>query len=68
MVVELGSELKAWATYPGGQSGNPISSRYDDRIPLWTRGELQPLHVPRTPDQLTGTQRTSELDLVPRQP
>lgn len=68
MVVELGSEIRAWATYPGGQSGNPISSRYDDRIPLWTRGELQPLHVPRTPDGLTSAQRSSELDLIPRRP
>ena len=68
MVVELGSEIRAWATYPGGQSGNPISTRYDDRIPLWTRGELQPLHVPRTPDGLTSAQRSSELDLIPRRP
>ena len=68
MVVELGSELKAWATYPGGQSGNPISTRYDDRIPLWTRGELQPLHVPRTPNELTDAQRSSQLDLTPHRP
>jgi penicillin amidase len=31
MVVELGPELRAWATYPGGQSGNPVSPRYRDR-------------------------------------
>ena len=65
MVVELGTEIKAWAIYPGGQSGNPISTRYDDRIPPWTKGELQPLHVPRTPDALTDAQRSSRLDLIP---
>ena len=32
MVVELGPDIRAWATYPGGQSGNPASSRYRDRI------------------------------------
>jgi penicillin amidase len=32
MVVELGPEVKAWATYPGGQSGAPASRRYKDRI------------------------------------
>ena len=32
MVVELGPELRAWATYPGGQSGNPLSARYRDRM------------------------------------
>ncbi len=68
MVVELGSELRAWATYPGGQSGNPVSSRYDDRIALWTKGELQPVHVPRTPEALTGAQRVSELELIPGRP
>ncbi|MFN2317775.1 MAG: penicillin acylase family protein, partial [Gemmatimonadales bacterium] len=31
MVVELGEEVRAWVTYPGGQSGNPLSRWYDDR-------------------------------------
>src|SRR3990170_3896465 len=39
MVVELGPELRAWGTYPGGQSGNPLSRRYDDRIAKWVNGE-----------------------------
>lgn len=51
-VVELGPELQAWGTYPGGQSGNPASARYDDRLPLWQRGELAALRLPRAPAEL----------------
>jgi penicillin G amidase len=54
MVVQLGPELRAWGTYPGGQSGNPASPRYDDRIPVWTRGELSALRFPRRPGALAA--------------
>ncbi|HEX6316382.1 MAG TPA: penicillin acylase family protein, partial [Gemmatimonadaceae bacterium] len=47
MVVELGDDVRAWGTYPGGQSGNPASPRYKDRIPLWRIGELDTLRAPR---------------------
>jgi acyl-homoserine lactone acylase PvdQ len=65
MVVELGPEVSAWATYPGGQSGNPLSARYRDRIPLWVNGELEPVHFPRTRDALDVKQRSAELTLLP---
>ena len=45
-VVELGPEVRAWGTYPGGQSGNPVSARYDDRLPQWTAGTLDTLRFP----------------------
>ncbi len=45
-VVELGPEVRAWGTYPGGQSGNPVSARYDDRLPRWTDGTLDTLRFP----------------------
>jgi penicillin amidase len=48
MVVELGSSVRGWGTYPGGQSGNPASSRYDDRLAGWSRGELSELRFPPT--------------------
>jgi penicillin amidase len=64
MVVDLGPEIRAWATYPGGQSGNPFSDRYRDRIPLWSRGELEEVRFPRAVDQLK--QRTSMLTLRPK--
>ena len=47
MVVELGDSVRAWGTYPGGQSGNPASPRYKDRIPLWREGVLDTLFAPR---------------------
>jgi penicillin amidase len=65
MVVELGPELRAWATYPGGQSGNPVSPRYLDRLPQWTRGELSPVNVPATPSALDAAHRSSVLTLRP---
>ena len=66
MVVELGPELQAWATYPGGQSGNPVSARYRDRVPLWVNGELEPVRIPRTPAALGDGQRSAVLTLQPR--
>ena len=61
-VVELGPEISAWGTYPGGQSGNPLSTRYADRIGQWQRGELSPLRLPRTatdlPDSLVASRLT----------
>jgi penicillin amidase len=68
MVVDLGPDIQAWATYPGGQSGNPVSTRYRDRIPLWTKGELEPVRLPRMPNALPPAQRSSELTLVPLSP
>ena len=65
MVVELGPELQAWATYPGGQSGNPISTRYQNRIPIWMRGDLESVRLPRLPNALESAQRSSELTLLP---
>jgi penicillin amidase len=64
MVVELGPELHAWGTYPGGQSGNPASRRYADRLPKWTAGELDSLRVPRRPEELGG-RLVSTLTLAP---
>jgi penicillin amidase len=64
MVVELGSSVRAWGTYPGGQSGNPASIRYDDRLPLWIRGELAELRFPRRAEELEAR---SSLRLIPEQ-
>jgi penicillin amidase len=55
MVVELGKDVRAWGTYPGGQSGNPASPHYDDGLDQWIRGELAPLRFPRTPSDLPST-------------
>ncbi len=65
-VVELGDSITAWGTYPGGQSGNPVSSRYADRIELWRTGALAPLRLPRAAADLSGAQLRSALILRPR--
>jgi len=52
MVVEMGPEVRAWTTYPGGQSGNPASAFYGDRIPQWSAGELEAVLFPLAPDSL----------------
>lgn len=38
MVVELGSEVRAWGSYPGGQSGHPGSRFYDSFVDGWAAG------------------------------
>ena len=65
MVVELGPTLRAWATYPGGQSGNPASARYRDRLPQWLAGTLEAVHVPMRPSDLAASQRSATLVLRP---
>ncbi len=52
MVVEMGPEVRAWTTYPGGQSANPASRFYDDRITQWSAGELEAVLLPIAPDGL----------------
>jgi len=65
MVVDLGPTVHAWTTYPGGQSGNPASSRYRDRIPEWVRGSLEAVHMPMTAAELPTTLRGATLTLRP---
>jgi penicillin amidase len=48
MVVEMAPQVRAWGIYPGGQSGNPFSQRYSDRIRRWSAGELDELRFPRS--------------------
>ncbi len=66
MVVELGPEIRAWGTYPGGQSGNPLSVRYRDRIDRWSTGQLDTLRFPRRPQDIPGTRVSATLTLAPR--
>ena len=65
MVVELGPEVRAWGTYPGGQSGNPASKRYDDRLAKWQAGELDTLRFPHRAADLSGRTLSSTLTLTP---
>ena len=65
MVVELGPEVRGWVTYPGGQSGNPASTRYRDHLAVWSAGQLEPARVPRRPDGLDAAHRSATLTLAP---
>jgi penicillin amidase len=51
MVVELGPEVRAWGNYPGGQSGNPGSRSYDDRVEDWAAGRPYELLFLRSADE-----------------
>ena len=52
MVVSLEpSGIKMWATYPGGQSGNPGSAHYLDLLPRWVKGEYFSLPFFHAPDE-----------------
>lgn len=62
-VVEMGPEVRAWGTYPGGQSGNPVSRRYADRVPTWQRGDLSELRFPRAARDLPDSLISSRLTL-----
>ncbi len=60
-VVELSGDVHAWGTYPGGQSGNPVSARYDDRLATWAAGKLDSLRFPRKPADLKAPRATLTL-------
>lgn len=65
LVAELGPTVRGWATYPGGQSANALSSRYRDRIDGWQRGALDTLRLPASPADLGPAQSRAVLVLSP---
>ena len=66
MVAELGPTVTARAIYPGGQSANPVSPHFRDRIETWRTGQLDSLRIPRTPDELSAPHHAATLLLSPR--
>jgi len=65
MVTEMSATPKAWTIYPGGQSGNPASVWYDDRIPRWQAGELDSARITRVPTDLAATDVAERVELRP---
>jgi penicillin amidase len=65
MVVELGPEIRAWAVYPGGQSGAPASPRYRDRLSRWADGMLDPVLFPGRIEDIDRRRVISTLTLNP---
>lgn len=43
MIVSMEKDIKAYAVYPGGQSGNPGSRFYDNFLDKWAAGEYYEL-------------------------
>lgn len=64
MVVELGAAPRIMGTYPGGQSGNPASPRYLDRLPQWSNGRLDSVRTPRTAAELEAADIRAILTLT----
>ncbi|MCU0633408.1 MAG: penicillin acylase family protein [Gemmatimonadaceae bacterium] len=65
MVVELSSPMRLRAIYPGGQSGNPGSPRYTDRVAMWATGQLDSVRTPRTAADLAPADIRATLRLEP---
>jgi len=68
MVVQLGPDIVAWGVYPGGQSGNPFSAWYRERIPRWAAGELDSLSFPPTTDAMPAAAVRGRTVLVGKRP
>ena len=64
MVVELDKQPRIMAVYPGGQSGNPASPRYLDRLAMWGTGSLDSVRTPRTPTDLAASDVRATLTLT----
>lgn len=43
MILDLSDWDASQGVIPGGQSGHPAASHYDDQIPLWRAGQYHPL-------------------------
>jgi len=41
MIVDFGLDEPLFLTNSSGQSGNPVSSHYDDAIPVWLKGDTR---------------------------
>lgn len=68
MVAELGPRVTAAGIYPGGQSGNPASARYLDRLAKWLDGTLDSILFPRRPEEIPAARLRSTLHLTPPGP
>ena len=65
MVAEMAPRPRVLATYPGGQSGNPASARYDDRVEQWRTGALDTVRLPRVPTDLAAQDIVERIRFAP---
>ncbi|WP_411278880.1 penicillin acylase family protein [Gemmatimonas sp.] len=64
MVVDMDTEPRIRAVYPGGQSGNPSSTRYLDRYAMWANGQLDSVRTPRSAKDLAASDTRAVLTLT----
>ncbi len=51
LIVDLGTPIRAWSTYAGGQSGNPGNKHYNHFIPSWVKGKYFPILFMHNPEE-----------------
>jgi penicillin amidase len=61
MIVDFGDLDASIGAYPGGQSGNPLSVHYRDRLDEWLAEAYHPLRFPETPQDLAAAGVASTL-------
>jgi penicillin amidase len=65
VVIDVGEWENSRFVLPGGQSGNPFSTHYDDLLPLWLRGDGVP--IAWSPDAVAAaTRHTLKLEPLTR--
>ena len=64
MVVDMDKVPRIRAVYPGGQSGNPASTRYLDRYKMWANGQLDSVRIPRSAKDLAASDTRAVLTLT----
>ncbi|MEQ1744584.1 MAG: penicillin acylase family protein [Saprospiraceae bacterium] len=66
MIVELGEEMEAIGVYPGGQSGNPGSSYYDNMVDAWAAGKYYDLLFLKKPDAAPAERVLARQQFLPK--
>lgn len=61
-IVDLGNADFSLSVLPTGQSGNPLSSHFDDQIRMWLEGEYKPIYYGKA--ELKKNRSTTELIFV----
>lgn len=65
MLVDFGAPERSLGVYPGGQSADPTSPRYDDLVKLWERGQYVPLRGVKSLDRLGADARITKARFEP---
>jgi len=55
IVAEMGEKLTIYGIYPGGESGNPASTHYDDLISLWMNYKYIQIEYPGNPSEFSNS-------------